>query len=76
MQFLFGVFLHFYPGVDTGVHDHIIDRATWEKVKAMRGTRKRASRLTYEKSIFSGFLKCSDCGSNLNYHFNHNNHGI
>jgi len=59
-----------------GVHDPIIDRATWEKVQAMRGTRKRWSRVTDERSIFSGLLKCADCGSNLNYHFNQGNREI
>lgn len=59
-----------------GVHDHIIDRATWEKVQAMHGTRKRKPKITNERSIFSGILKCSDCDSNLNYHFNQGNRDI
>jgi len=58
------------------VHEPIIDRATWEKVQAMRGTRKRTPKSTNERSIFSGLLKCSDCGSNLNYHFNQKNRDI
>ncbi len=29
-----------------------------------------------ERSIFSGLLKCPDCGGNLNYHFNQGNHDI
>jgi hypothetical protein len=59
-----------------GVHEAVIDRATWEKVQAMRGTRKRAPKLTNERSIFSGILKCADCGSGLNYHFNQRNREI
>ena len=59
-----------------GVHEPVIDRATFEKVQAMRGTRKRRAKDTNERSIFSGLLKCSDCGSNLNYHFNQGNHSI
>lgn len=58
------------------VHEAVIDRATWEKVKAKRGTRKKTQKSTTERSIFSGMLKCSDCGSNLNFHFNQGNHDI
>ena len=58
------------------VHEPIVDRAAWEKVQKKRGTRKRAAPKSPERSIFSGFLKCSDCGSNLNYHFNQRNHDI
>ena len=58
------------------VHDPVIDRATWEKVQAMRGTRKRPQKVTAERSIFSGLLKCSDCGSALHYHFNQGNRDI
>ena len=59
-----------------GVHEAVIDRATWEKVKAVRGTRKKTPKLTNERSIFSGLLKCSDCGSPLHYHFNQGNRDI
>ncbi|MDR0490770.1 MAG: recombinase family protein [Oscillospiraceae bacterium] len=58
------------------VHDPVIDRATWEKVQAKRGTRKRAQKVTTERSIFSDLLKCSDCGSPLHYHFNQGNRDI
>jgi len=59
-----------------GVHEAIIDRATWEKVQAKRGTRKRPQKVTTERSIFSGLLKCSDCDSPLHYHFNQGNRDI
>lgn len=59
-----------------GVHEAVIDRATWEKVQAMRGTRKRTKKATTERSIFSGLLKCADCGSPLHYHFNQGNRDI
>lgn len=59
-----------------GVHEAVIDRATWEKVQAMRGTRKRTKKATTERSIFSGLLKCADCGSPLHYHFNQGNNDI
>jgi len=58
------------------VHEPVIDRATWEKVQAMRGTRKKFTRVTKEHTLFSGLLKCSDCGGNLNYHFNQKNQDI
>jgi len=59
-----------------GVHEAIIDRAVWEKVQQMRGSRKKPTKKTPERSIFSGLLKCADCGGNLNFHFNQGNHDI
>ena len=58
------------------VHEPVIDRATWEKVQQMRGTRKKRPKSQAERSIFSGLLKCADCGSNLGYHFNQGNREI
>jgi DNA invertase Pin-like site-specific DNA recombinase len=58
------------------VHEPIIDRATWEKVQAKRGSRKRPQKVTTERSIFSSMLKCSDCGSPLHFHFNQGNRDI
>ena len=55
------------------VHEPIISRATFEKVMLMHGTRKRPPKKEKAQSIFSGKLKCVDCGSNLNYHFNQKN---
>jgi hypothetical protein len=52
------------------VHEAIIDRPTWEKVQAKRGTRKKVQKLTTERSIFSTMLKCADCGSNLHFRLN------
>lgn len=59
-----------------GVHEPIVDRATWEKIQQKRGSRKRATTKSPERSVFSGVLKCSDCGGNLNFHFNQGNHDI
>ncbi len=59
-----------------GVHEPIIERAVFEKVKLMRGSRKKSTTVTPERSIFSGLLKCADCGSNLNFHFNQQNPSI
>ncbi|MDR1132451.1 MAG: recombinase family protein, partial [Oscillospiraceae bacterium] len=58
------------------VHEPVIDRATWERVQQMRGTRKRRPKEQAQKSIFSGLLKCADCGATLGYHFNQGNHEI
>ena len=59
------------------VHEPIIDRATWEKVQAMqKGTRRKKPTVTQEPSVFSGRLKCPECGGNLNFHFNQKNHDI
>ena len=59
------------------VHEAIIDRQTWEKVQALqKGTRRKKPTVTQEPSVFSGPLKCPECGGNLNFHFNQNNHDI
>ena len=59
------------------VHEAIIDRQTWEKVQALqKGTRRKKPMVTQEPSVFSGLLKCPECGGNLNFHFNQNNHDI
>ena len=59
------------------VHEAIIDRQTWEKVQALqKGTRRKKPTVTQEPSVFSGLLKCPECGGNLNSHFNQNNHDI
>ena len=59
------------------VHEAIIDRQTWEKVQALqKGTRRKKPSVTQEPSVFSGLLKCPECGGNLNFHFNQNNHDI
>ena len=59
------------------VDDDIIDRATWEKVQTLtKGTRRKRPKVTQEPSVFSGYLKCPECGGNLNFHFNQGNHDI
>ena len=59
------------------VHEAIIDRQTWEKVQTFqKGTRRKKPTVTQEPSVFSGLLKCPECGGNLNFHFNQNNHDI
>ena len=59
------------------VHEAIIDRQTWEKVQALqKGTRRKKPTVTQEPSVFSGLLKCPECGGNLNFHFNQNSHDI
>jgi len=59
------------------VHEPIIDRTTWEKVQSMmKGTRRKRPSVSQEPSVFSGKLKCPECGGNLNFHFNQGNHDI
>ena len=59
------------------VHEAIIDRQTWERVQTLqKGTRRKKPTVTQEPSVFSGLLKCPECGGNLNFHFNQNNHDI
>ena len=58
------------------VHEPIIDRITWEKVQSLHTTRRRRTTVTQEPSVFSGVMKCPECGGNLTFHFNQNNHDI
>ena len=53
------------------VHEAIIDRPTWEKVQSKKkGSRRRRPTATQGPRVFSGYLKCPECGGNLNFHFN------
>lgn len=58
------------------VHEPIIDRNTFEIIQQKRGNTRKRRNSDGEKNMFSGLLVCSECGSNLNYHFNHKNHDI
>ena len=58
------------------VHKPIIDRATWEKVQQKRGKIRKRTQKNGERNMFSGLLVCSDCGGNMNFHFNQKNHDI
>ena len=58
------------------VHEPIIDRISWEKVQSLHTTRRRRTTVSQEPSVFSGIMKCPECGGNLNFHFNQNNHDI
>lgn len=44
--------------------------------KLLTGTRRKRTTVTPERSIFSGLMKCPECGANLNFHFNQGNHDI
>lgn len=58
------------------VNPAIWSRDTFERLQTLsEGTRKRKPK-EGEQNMFAGFLKCADCGRNLNYHFNQRNHDI
>lgn len=58
------------------VNPAVWDRETFERIQAMaNGTRKRKT-TDGEHNMFSGILKCADCGKNLHFHFNQRNHDI
>ena len=57
------------------IHEAIIERSFWEYIQhkqRLHKTRKESGK----QSLFSGFLRCGDCGSNLHYHFNQANPAI
>jgi len=55
------------------VHTPIIKREIWEQVQQKRGKLRKRVTNEGEKSMFSGLLRCADCGKNLWYHFNQGN---
>lgn len=55
------------------VHEPIIERAVFEQVQQKRGKMRKRQAKDGERSMFSGLLVCSDCGSNLHFHFNQGN---
>ena len=55
------------------VHEPIIDRTTWEKVQNLQGIRHRRTTVTQEPLVFSGHLRCPECGGNLTFHFSQKN---
>ncbi|MGN0654299.1 MAG: recombinase family protein [Oscillospiraceae bacterium] len=54
------------------VHEPIIEREIWETVqKLVARTKRRAPKKeNARKHIFSGLVRCADCGSNMSYHTN------
>ncbi|MCD7947863.1 MAG: recombinase family protein [Oscillospiraceae bacterium] len=56
-----------------GVHEAIIDRATWEMVQRIRAGTKRRQPKKVERHMFSGLLYCADCGCKLHFNVNHPN---
>ncbi len=46
-------------------HEPIIDLETWEKVQSMVRKRTRVSSKDGEINIFSGLVKCADCGCTM-----------
>jgi len=55
------------------VHDPIIERSFWEDIQKTFGDTKYRKPKHIEKNMFAGYLKCSDCGANLNYKYTHDN---
>ena len=58
------------------VHEPIIDRTTWEKIQSLHSTRRRRPTVTQEPIVFSGVLRCPDCGGKLTFHFSQSNPSI
>lgn len=54
------------------VHEPIINRDTWETVQKLTARTKRRApkKENARKHIFSGLIRCADCGSNMSYHTN------
>ena len=53
--------------IHEGVHDPVIERGAWEAVQRTFGGTKFRKPKSVERSMFSGFLLCADCGAHLNF---------
>ncbi|MBR3620517.1 MAG: recombinase zinc beta ribbon domain-containing protein, partial [Clostridia bacterium] len=52
--------------ITPGTHEAIIDQVTFDKVQQIREKRHRMTK-TGKSHIFSGLIRCYDCGSNMYY---------
>lgn len=51
-----------------GTHEPLVDKETWERVQKRLNSNKRARvRKTGEVSMFSGVVKCADCGAAMQF---------
>ena len=55
------------------VHEPIINQSTWDKVQELKHKRKARKKQIGDQSLFSGLLRCPDCGATLNYHYDQKN---
>lgn len=58
------------------VNEPIIERELFERIQQKRGNTHNKQRKNAEHNMFSGLLKCADCGANLHFHFNQGNRSI
>ena len=59
--------------IHEGVHEPVIERSQWEAVQKTFEKTKCRKPKHVEKHMLAGFLRCSDCGANLNYKYTHDN---
>lgn len=52
--------------VSENTHEAIIDADTWERVQELRKNKRRPTR-TGKTNMFSGIVRCADCGEKLYY---------
>ena len=53
-------------------HEPIIEQQIWEYIQRKREQQKKY-RQAGKQTLFSGFLRCGGCGSNMHFHFNQKN---
>ena len=59
--------------IHKNVHEPIISREFFDLIQKTFKTTKCQKPKHTAKNIFAGFLRCSDCGANLNYKYTHDN---
>ena len=59
-----------------GTHEAIIDRETFDKAQALFGHHIRCSPIRREADLFSGLVRCGDCGRIMNKKTNAHPYGV
>lgn len=58
------------------VNEPIIDRKTFEQVQSKHKKSRKRTNHSGERNMFSGIVRCADCGAVMSYHFNQANRSI
>ncbi len=58
------------------IHEPVVSRDIFEKVTKRMSQGHHTKKKDGERNMFSGILRCADCGSIMHYHFNQANRNI
>ena len=57
-------------------HEPIIDRETFDKVQSLFNSHQRSSPVTNQTDLFSGLIRCADCGAVMSKKTNNMSYGV